>query len=295
MLVVVDCGKHTTKGMTQNKQVSFRTKMEKTSEQPSKESYSIRYNGATYLIGEDAETQSYEVSKALLIHKLSTYVAVALLTETHREIDLIVGCPLSIFINPILRQEYQNYLLGEKDVIFRLNGNTKSFYLKSVTALPESAGVIYQKTDFYRNELVGVIDIGGLNTNAAIYDKLKPVKSSMFTLNEGGEILQNKIKHELNRLTGSNYQDYEIPHVLNKDKNYEIVKDVCASHTRRILEEAQRCNWNIDNLKLIFTGGGSRLLAEYITTLIPNATISKNAIWDNVHGFYAIGGVLHGY
>jgi plasmid segregation protein ParM len=51
-------------------------------------SYSVIYEGNRYIVGEQAEEQSYDVSKTNLLHKLVTYVAITRLAENNSVIQL---------------------------------------------------------------------------------------------------------------------------------------------------------------------------------------------------------------
>ena len=50
--------------------------------------------------------------------------------------------------------------------------------------------------------------------------------------------------------------------------------------------------WEIDSLPIIFTGGGSILLAEVINDF-ETFTLSENPIYDNLDGFVEMGMILN--
>lgn len=120
---------------------------------------------------------------------------------------------------------------------------------------------------------------------AAIYDCLQPIKSSVFTINQGGEILNAKLKRELNTLLIKNYQDYEMPYLnIDDNKIKPITEKLFKDQLDLILSECKKYNWNVTEIPIIFTGGGSLVLSKQIKN-IPNARISVNPIWDNVEGY----------
>ena len=205
--IAVDSGKFATKAIRKMndgtmKSIVFRTKMDTTQESKSsdKRSCVIEYNGEKYLIGESAETVDYEKSKSKLVHKLCTYAAIAQLLngETDAEVFLSIGCPLSIFANVEEREKYKEFFFDKSETTFKLNGEEKRFHIKNVFVCPESSGIIFKNSKEYKDRLIGVIDIGGLNTNCCVYNKLTPIKSTCVTTNKGANILMNELKQEIN-------------------------------------------------------------------------------------------------
>jgi hypothetical protein len=149
--------------------------------------------------------------------------------------------------------------------------------VNSVMVLPETIGVIISNASEYVSQAIGIIDVGGLNCSGAIYSNLKPVKSSVFVMNEGGLMLNAKIKRALNTQFLTNYQDYEIPYIKAEGKHKSVIDSVVHDQLERIMQECKAYNWNIGELPIIFTGGGSLRFP---------VKRSKNPVWDNVYGFY---------
>lgn len=306
-LISVDSGKYATKGLykdndgSEPRKIMFRTKMDKTDEIKStdRKSCVVEYDGERVLIGDSAETVDFDKTKAKKIHKLATYCAVAQLIEDGDEIVLTVGCPLSIFNNVEERNQYKEFMhdKGEREII--LNGKVKKFTIKKVIVCPESSGVIFKNPNKYKEKLVGIIDIGGLNTNCAIYDRLAPIRSTCFTTNLGANVLRNDLKQHLNSVFAEvNLQDWQMEHVIklgyiksNKEESEKIIKDFLQRHINNIVDEAKKKGWDIKNIDFVFVGGGSKLLENEIRNVIPDAEISETAEWDNVEGFSVIGGM----
>ena len=217
-IVAVDPGKYATKAMTKNddkiEKIIFRTKMDDTREEKSSDSRScvVKYKDHHVLIGEGAETVDYDKTKTKDIHKIATYTAIAQLCNNGDEITLVVGCPLIIFSNVEEREKYKEYMKGEGDIEIYLNGKKKHFTITKVIAAPESSGIIFKNVNKYKDKLIGVIDIGVLNTNCCIYDRLIPVKSTAFTTNLGANILRNELKQHLNSISRSKLTRLQMEH-----------------------------------------------------------------------------------
>jgi hypothetical protein len=292
MLISIDAGKFMTKAVIMEngkfKTFSLRTKIEDYTDAVfnDNKTYMVEFGGKSYLIGEYAMHSDYTTSKTRLVHQLVIYTALGILANGC-EIELLTGCPLSQFINVSNRNSYADFILGRKYIQIKINGTSKNFTINKVYVYPESIGVLMLNVGDFTNKLIGIIDIGGLNTNGAIYDNLKPVKNSMFTINEGANILFAKIKRELNVAMGRNYQDYEIPYAIYNPDTKSVIGNILTNQLNTIMEECKRYNWNLDALTLIFTGGGSILLEKQIRDL-NNAKLSPNAVWDNAMGFYKL-------
>lgn len=282
MIIAVDAGKYQTKAMNQDQRFCMRTKLDTQGLMLNRDgkTFDVEYKGTKYVIGDDAQTVDYDISKTKLVHQVSTFVAVANLTQS-KEIDLVVGCPVTQFINKETRQKHADYFKG--NVQIKVNGTNINFSISSVTVLPETFGVVMSNTNDFLNSAIGIIDIGGLNSSGVVYSHMKPIKSSAFSINEGGLITNAKIKRALNTALMTNYQNYQIPCLKLDNKTRPIVDDVLNQQMHRILEECKQYNWDITTLPIIFTGGGSLMLEKQIRSL--NFAISKDCVWDNAKGF----------
>jgi hypothetical protein len=310
MLIAVDAGKFGTKGVIKDKgkikHNYIRTKYEEGTE-GALGSNIITWNNTNYILGDEATNIDYDVSKERLPHKLTTYATIAeFIGKKCSDVQLVIGCPLYTYLNSEAREQYKSFMMGNKSgkIEFKLNGEPVKFQITDITVLPESIGVAYQNPDVNINKLIPTIDIGGLNSNGCIYSKLKPVRESIFTVNEGGDILLAKIQKEINKKLGTNFQEYEMEYVVNgnytahdakqKKQIENIIDSTVTAHLEKIIKEAKRRNWNISGAPVNFTGGTSEQFAEYIKKVLPNAVISKNATWDNAEAFYKIGEMLNG-
>lgn len=306
IVIAVDTGKYATKAVRrlasgEVKKIMFRTKMDETNEVSASDRKScvVKLNGKSYMVGESAETVDYEKSKAKDIHKICAYTAVAkLLEHGEKDVVLAIGCPLSIFANVEERAKYKQYFMDETDIIIAINGERRDFTIKDVVICPESSGIIFGHHKEYKNRMVGVIDIGGLNTNCAVYNKLSPIKSTMFTTNLGANILTNDLKQVINStFPEANIQDWQMETIIstgyiksNKEQSAELITKFFEKHLKNILDECKRKGWDLKNLDLVFVGGGSKLLEKEIQKFTDAGTvISPTAEWDNSEGFLTVG------
>lgn len=299
LILGIDAGKWSTVCQSSLGNCYFRTKVDESNEEllgDDTKSFKIEINGKSYTIGEEAIQADYDTSKASLHHKLAIYTAISLVLKgVYKNVYLAVGCPASIYKNTKRRNEYREYLLENRAITISVNGVVNQFFIKDIIIMPETLGVPYLLPSV--NQLIGVIDIGGLNTNGCIYDGLNPIKDTMFTINLGSYILFNKIKNELSTQLDQNIQDYEIPYLIQScpsTKGTAIIKSILNEHIARIKDEMKKNNWNVSGLKLRFIGGGSLDLKDEIFRAFPSATVTDTAIYDNAKAFLKVGEIYYG-
>jgi hypothetical protein len=284
MIAAVDAGKHATKSRMGNDYKLLKSKVDNRVSvlDFTGNTYKVRYGGDPYVVGEGAESLDYDVSKQKDCHKVCTLLSLALLGA--QDVELAVGVPLSQYST---KDAYSAYYAGMHTV--EVNGKPYRINIKKAKAYPESIGVVVNNMKEFSDITIGVIDIGGLNVNACIYENLVPSQASSVTLNEGGNIINANIRRSLNAELGTNYQEYEIAN-LHRSPNPRaklIAGETIAARVEKLLSDLKSYGWNIGEIPLCFTGGGSVLLKHHIET-IPHAIISDNPIWDNVDGFYAL-------
>jgi plasmid segregation protein ParM len=300
MLIAVDAGKHSTKALSNDKTLIYRTKLDDYEQQMSNskiqnsKTYNIEFQGKNYLLGDDAITTDYDSSKTKLCHKLSIYLSCCKLYNPNEDVVISTGCPLTQFKESTLKEQYKNYILDKKIIELKIDNEYHRLRISDVLVFPESSGYVYINMQAYLNQIVGIVDIGGQNTNASVYERLKPVASTVFSINEGGNIINAKIKRELNSKLEANYQDYEIPYVINNpnEKEKPIIERISREQLKLIIEEMKKYNWNLNSIPIVFTGGGSALFNKILREYLPTAIISPNAIWDNAKGYLKVGNMV---
>ncbi len=281
----VDSGKYATKACIERSSgnvetLKFLTRMDIEKENlGDSDSYSVLYEGTKYLIGRQASNWDPSRSKKSEIHKVATYTAIANLVANGDHVNIGIGCPLSIYMNPSSRKAYKEYIVPQgKQIDITINRKHTTFTIKRSFVFPESSGVIYLNQDEYASDTVGVIDIGGLNANCCIYENMIPKAdvNSMFTLDEGGHILTNRIKSELESNCDVSLSDILMNKILkdgfmhsNPEKSAEIIRKCKRDHVQKIFNECKKNGWPVENMKIVFIGGTSALLSEEIEQIFP--------------------------
>lgn len=307
MIIAVDSGKYATKGKSKNKEVIFRTKITQLQNNIDVlldiNSYKVFFNKQKYIVGEQGEAVDYVISKKTFNHKLAIYTAIALLLEETKEtqkVELVLGCPTSIYRNEELREEYKKYILNKSEIInIRVNNKEYTFYIDNILMLPEASGIIYTDVENFKEKRVAVIDIGGLNLNFTIYNNLIPEINTMFTANLGGNKVKTEITKELNSKYNLILNDRDLQQIL-KDKVVKIqgkedkestilINDILKQYTNNILQEIKKNNINLELMNVTAIGGGTLLIKDILKQHIQQIKIPTNAQMANVRGFFKLG------
>lgn len=296
MILGVDLGKFAVKGWNGKEKFYIRSKISPsvTHDLLDKESVSVQIDGKTYLFGKQAEEISFNQSKAEELHRIGLYLAIAHYKPTS-PVKVFVGCPLSIYKNKPEREEYRNFLLERNDVIIKVNDEEIRFFIEDIKILPETMGAIVSNQTFFADKTVGVIDLGGLNINACIYEEGAALWQHTVTNNLGINILKNQLKEYLNVEYGTSIKDYQMNDIMrygvnNKPDSIEKIKSFMQSHIDNIKKELQAVNWPVDgSLRIALTGGGTQDLKENFETTFGSVFCSEDSVFDNAKAFYTIG------
>ncbi len=301
--IAVDTGKFATKAVTlrgdgSERFITFRTKSEETQRSEAQgKSYIVEYKGKRYLVGEQAEVSSAKLTKAEDIHRISTYTAIHQLSSGDDTVVVAIGCPLSVFENPESKEAYKKYMFPDRQIEIKVNETTKKLTILSVIVFPESSGIIYLDRK-YESMSAGIIDIGGLNVNACVYNKTMPIISTLFTENLGSNVLAQNLKNALATKYGEDIPQWMMEDILRdgyvvdnmsssgiREGSKEFIADFKKKHIESIIKKCEANGWNLRLTRLVFTGGTSELLRNEILQVIPGAIICVEPEKVNVRGF----------
>jgi len=305
----IDSGKYATKIAVERdgdiRHGKFKTRMDANVEKMSQddaESFSVEFEGKRYLVGKEARTQDFEDTKMKDIHKIATYTAIAsdfTGVGNGDHVNLAIGCPLTIYANRDLRMEYKKFIAPQgKEINIVVNGKRKVFTIDRSYVFPESSGVVYLNHEKYKEDLIGVIDIGGLNANCCIYDRGVPKvgTDTMFTLDLGGNVLSQTAATMVERTGTGKLADYLIEDMMAKNglkkgthaESAKIVHDCKLEHVQKIYDQCLHHNWNLEYTEIVFTGGAASWLKDEIIKVFPYYDIDNlgvDADFKNVDGF----------
>ena len=305
--IAIDSGKYLTKAAMRradgsNSLMAFRTKVDESNMDGSRilnprETHLVKFGGVYYVVGEGARRSDVkEITKASAIHKVAVYTAIALLVDSGDTVNCVLGCPLSVFKSRDAVTEYQNYIMPQgQQVNIEVDGMTKTFVIKSSIVLPEGIGTILLNPKKYGKGIVGVIDMGGLNCNCALFRNTFPVPDSMFTNNFGGNDLNIAIRRKLQTLLGTELMDELLEQdilqgydLADEAESRRVISECKEAQVTKVLDACMEAGWNVRSMPLVFTGGTSYLLRDEIARLVPTASaedILPDVRFANVLGF----------
>ena len=273
----------------------IRSKVEITSEYlPSLNPDTIQYqhNNLKAIIGESASQHSLELDKTRNeAYRILAYTLISKIIQpnTPNHINLVINYPLNIY-NTKTKTEFEKFISTTDFINILVNNQRFIFHINKCITFPQTVPVAYVNPHFFQNSVKALIDIGGLTCQGIILDNFNPVPNTKFTENLGSIILYNQIRKSLNSRFSTNFQEYEIPNIINNglSKFKPIISDIINFHILEIINHLKLNNWNIENLEIMFTGGGALLLKDYLLQHFPNSTFSNNPLWDNVLGLKVV-------
>ena len=267
------------------------------------DNYLIGYEGQKFLIGEGANDYSLDTDKQSLQHKLCTYLAINKLAQ-ETPVELVVGCPFSLFKKADKREAYWDYIRGNEIIKLDINDEESVVNIIDGTAFAECGGIAYaEPEEEFEDNIRGVVDIGGLNVNGCIFENLSPVLGTDFTENLGSIIFQNNLKQELNKeYPEINLQDYDMKNIIRRgliidgkkeQRANKIIDESLGNHFDSIIKVLKKKNWSVKTLDITVSGGGSLDIGiDIIQHYIPQAKLSSDPVWDNAKGFYYVAEML---
>lgn len=262
--------------------------------------YRIKVASTEYVVGNEGIPFDFKVDKHKIATKILTNLAISKLVDAGDEVNLVIGMPVEHWLDKTRRAKYENFIasISVMSLVEGERSTPMNFRIKKVVALPETIGYV-ARHERYSQKSVGVIDCGGGNIQGGIYKNGIPIRESCFTLNEGGYFYLNTVKTAINSKFGLNYQYYQVQELIEngsrherKEEITEEVKKVTKIHFMKVIRECLAHNWNLNDMEIAVIGGSSNLFKDAISELLPNSTISDDAMWDNVEGFGVLGRVL---
>ena len=314
IFISVDSGKYATKAIMEFKNktytLMFRTKMQEVSDfgmeiQPN--SYKVEYAEKEYIIGDmvSENRSDYNLSKEVLIHKLSIYTAIVQLMKKanayfhNTQLHLAVNVPINMYKNKHLKDSFKDFIENKaKDVYIRINDKTHIFNLSDVTICFEGMGLVYTDTNEYSKRSSTIIDIGGLNTTYCTFNGIQPDLNSMIVSHLGINSLKAKLEQELVEKYNLNVSANDLEEIIKKGyfsymgridkKSEEIIEKIKQNHLEEILNYAKQHGYTFNQDKIFFSGGGALLLQKEIDNSFPNATTVINPQFANAKSFLEI-------
>jgi len=277
-IVGIDVGRNKVKAVSRDKKIAYTSRVGEW--RPRKLTnggdYEIEINGKGYFIA-DLAAESYfmrEMATESKIHeetKVLFIAALVLVADPEEQCMIITGLPIS------------QHTAGEKERLSKLlqgtyyvtlGGVEKYFHIDEIGIVPEGGGAYWDAVldrEGHVNNVpltegtVRVIDIGSRTINYCTINNRKYIDRDSGTLNYGILELQNM-------------GDKPEPHY-------------CEGFTRRVLADLSKkwFNHNPGEDIVLFTGGGSILLKQWLKLHFENVIFAEDPVFANALGYYKMG------
>lgn len=294
-IISVDSGKSHTKfdvvranGIYEN---IFPTKVDEVdiNEEPEEGTYIAIVNDKAYRVGANAVTTAPKsTTKMTLHHQIATWTTLALHVDSGDAVNAAIGCPLSLFENTEKKNQYKDFILPKDEIDIKIktvNGiQSKHFRIGKRLVAPEGSGIIFQNPSYFANKIVAVIDIGGLNFQAAIYENCSLQHDRWFTKNFGGRVFIDKLTADINSEFST---DFDTKIIENKmfmepaenrfirvegdnsvrEKSMEFIKEELNQYTKEIFKQCKEGGIDPLNMETWLVGGTASLISENVKML----------------------------
>ncbi|MCL1949019.1 MAG: hypothetical protein FWF59_04730 [Turicibacter sp.] len=263
----------------------------------------IELGGRYYVVGANGVYEQTERDTKLEDkHYLATYTAIAkslekleVLSNQVYRIALSINIPVTEFKNKNIKDQYvQKYL--NRQVHLTLN-ETKafSFVIAEVTPFFESQGYLLRNLDKYADTVdqikqVYVVDLGGRSDSHAYFRSLKPQSDYCVTGRRSVISMLENMAMELGGFyTAKDVEDIARGRLTPKPEAFDAVFEKHARHyMQQIKNHLIIKQVNLKMTDLVFTGGGSGLMAkqihEFFATTAKSLAISNDGQYDNCKG-----------
>jgi plasmid segregation protein ParM len=241
----------------------------------------------------------------------SSIIALSQFVEDKDVIYSVTGLPARHYNDKTIKELKELFENKVHTVI--VNGKEKSFEIKQLDVLLQPVGTYYysmvgedgKTTELYSHLINGktlIIDIGFGSTDFAeiIEGELKNPKESGLAMNDVYQALIEKMKLKFSNddIASANLKPLEVmdqlreKHIVNYSRQDYDIKDIkedtYKDYAERIISGVTRSLAFKDYDTVIFTGGGSTELQEYLGLFINNNNtfIAPESRTANVKGFY---------
>ncbi|MBA4509776.1 ParM/StbA family protein [Clostridium sporogenes] len=312
VVLSADPGKNTLKcigkeiGTNNVKKVSFPSKYSITNdinEEYEGNSHMIVLDDVITIIGDAGKTYDFDSNKEKDIHKLCTYIAITEFLEPNtadNDVYMVLACPLDFIAKKESKDAYKKFIGNNGEPIkVNVDGQDYSFTIKGITVKQEGSGVIYNNIEKYKDIVVALIDLGGVNFGLCLYDNCVPIKDSRFARDFGGNYLNNLTVNELRSITKgkpitrqialkSLIEDCLTLAKVKYSNSMDTIKQTKEEYLTTIINQIKNAGYDIDVIQPVFCGGTTSLIKETILNKIPHADIVDNPQWESTKGLFVV-------
>lgn len=172
--------------------------------------------------------------------------------------------------------------LKGKEFSFQYNGKDRVVQILNMLVLPEGYISFFSLTPEDKKGSIAIVDIGSRTINLAVVHNGKVEKLN--TVKLGTYDFYSKIKN-IENSKGESFVEEDIQRLIDENLIKVYQKDYVKFLNDVV--DSIRSYCNLKTYKVIFTGGGSVMLAEYIDKLpLPNMKLHSDPLNSNLLGAY---------
>lgn len=264
-VVSTNVGYANTKMIYDNKPMIFESKVSKYCDEDLKKT--ILVNGERFAVG--VGTNDLDMNKVTSQHQ-RIIVEYVLSKIPYDKVNMVVALPCDVYLNRKAREEYYGFIKGFNKVTDCL------VYMEGFAS-------VFADLDYYVNDLVILMDIGGKTINFLLVDKGKLVKGSAFSMNMGSIILYSRIKKALEQSRFCVIHENQIKYMMNDI----VTKSVLKAYIEEIKNELRKHDYPT-GIKTRCTGGGAIDYKDLFEESF-SAYVGKDALIENAMGMYVVG------
>ncbi|MGD8399812.1 MAG: ParM/StbA family protein [Bacillota bacterium] len=281
----------------------------------------VTIDGKKYFVGELAIRQGAIVSRSLgenhaqekntqvlLLTALALYVS-----DENEEFNVVTGLPPSYFL--INKDILANLVKGAHQITVNIDGKNceKMFVVNNVKIIPQPMGTLFDKLldaegNIVDNELssskAGIIDVGFRTTDFTVVDRLEYIDKLSYSTPTGMANTYGLIAEYLRNQFRIHKENYELEEIVQKGQIKvagkvhsleEFRNNIFEQIAEKILTEMNSI-WDIREMDiLLFTGGGSMMLTDYLLPKLETANLVEEPQRANVNGYLKFGHKIFGY
>jgi StbA protein. len=260
----------------------------------------LELNNNIYVIGEGFPKTDYVKTDDNFLLTCVLNMCARFTPKSNETFKLILSSPPLTFYNS--EEEFPGYFIGEHKLIH--NNSEKTITISEIEVYPETfvAYLANNPSDYETHDLI-IIDIGGETTNICFINKSNfKVTPEYFDTSRTGmyhldtkiaDYLKNKyIKYnlEVNSDKAEEYRlhglylngDFDKDLMITDDK--EEIDKIYKKHVNTCINVIDRKNWNLNNCKVLITGGGGEAMFHVFKKSIPHCQLGKNPLFDTLNG-----------
>lgn len=283
MIKGIDIGNYATKDEKEN---SFISKITYTGNILGSQ-YNLELNDSVYIVGEgNFDTEYRKVEKENYIKLL--YAMLAISTQSDN-IELVLGLPISQYKQD--KDTLKNIVKENFHLKGKLNGVNKEYFITDVEVYPEGIAAL----DYDYEGII--VDIGGLTTDCCLVNNINNRRKidNPISLSEGTLNLYSNFINVINGRFGLDLKVKDVERIIShglyikgEKQNISFAIDIFKEYLENLIRELN-LQYSLKTNNIVFTGGGSILLAKPIMNRLPYAGIQDNPVFNNAKGFYREG------